>query len=278
MRDILTIARLTWQEARRRKIFWAALVLGIAFIALYTVAFYFTIRDMPEVLRGQEIMLESGLAFVVVAAYYVISFLGVMLAVLTSVGTLSGEVSSHTIQCLAVKPFPRHVLVLGKWLGLAAMLIVYIVFLCAGVAAGTWAIARFVPEHLVKGVALICLQAVIMLTLSLWGGTRLSTVANGVVAFMLYGVAFIGGWLEQIGLALSNQTVINIGIISSLLVPSEAMWKMAAYDMQPALINSLYVSPFSSSSPPSMAMLIYALLYTAFLVWAAVCSFSRRDL
>jgi ABC-type transport system involved in multi-copper enzyme maturation permease subunit len=279
MSDILTIARLTWREARRRKIFWAALALGAAFIALYTVAFYFTVRDMRQrVLPGQDLMLAEGFAFVMVAAYYVISFLGVMLAVLTSVGTLSGEVTSHTIQSLAVKPFQRYVLVLGKWLGLTGMLTVYIVFLSAGVAAGTWLVAGLVPNALIKGVALICLQAVIMLTISLWGGTRLTTVANGVVAFMLYGVAFIGGWMEQIGRAVSNQTVVNIGIISSLLVPSEAMWKMAAYDMQPPLINSLNVSPFSSSAPPSLAMLVYALLYTALLVWLAVRSFSRRDL
>jgi hypothetical protein len=56
------------------------------------------------------------------------------------------------------------------------------------------------------------------------------------------------------------------------------MWKMAAYDMQPPLINSLNVSPFSSSAPPSLAMLVYALLYTALLVWLAVRSFSSRDL
>jgi ABC-type transport system involved in multi-copper enzyme maturation permease subunit len=278
MSDILTIARLTWREARRRKIFWAALGLGVAFIALYTLAFYFTVRDARRTIPNQDLMLESGFAFVVVAAYYVISFLGVMLAVLTSVGTLSGEVTSHTIQSLAVKPFQRYVLVLGKWLGLTGMLTVYIVFLSAGVAAGTWLVAGLIPNALIKGVALICLQAVIMLTISLWGGTRLTTVANGVVAFMLYGVAFIGGWMEQIGRAVSNQTVVNIGIISSLLVPSEAMWKMAAYDMQPPLINSLNVSPFSSSAPPSLAMLVYALLYTALLVWLAVRSFSRRDL
>ena len=149
MREILIIAQLTWREARRRKIFWAAMALGAAFIVLYSLGFYFIVRDARRGMPNQELMLNSGLVFVVVAAYYVISFLGVMLAVLTSVGTLSGEVSSHTIQSLAVKPFPRYVLVSGKWLGLTAMLTVYIAFLSAGVAGGTWAIAQFVPDHLI---------------------------------------------------------------------------------------------------------------------------------
>ena len=193
MRDILIIARLTWQEAHKRKIFWAALGLGVVFIALYSLGFFFMVRDMREVMRGRSFALNSGFNFTVMAAFYVISFLGVMLAVLTSVGVLSGEISSHTVQVLAVKPMPRNRIVLGKWLGLTAMLSVYIAFLNGGITLSTWLISGHAPAHLLQGILLIILQAVIMLSIGLLGGARLSTVANGVIAFMLYGLAFIGG-------------------------------------------------------------------------------------
>ena len=278
MRDILILARLTWQEARRRKIFWAALGLGLAFIALYGVGFYFTVRDMRRYLGGRSLFLDSGFNFVVLAAFYVISFLGVMLGVLTSVGALSGEIASHTIQVLAVKPLRRWQIVLGKWLGLTVMLAAYIAFLSGGVLLMTWSIAGYVPPRVVGSISLLILQAVIMLTLSLLGGTRLSTVANGVMAFMLYGLAFIGGWMEQIGAATQNQTVVDIGIISSLLVPSEAMWRMAANAMQHISTAALGLNPFSFGPPPSVAMLVYALAYVLATLAAAVWSFSRRDL
>ncbi|MEA3407917.1 MAG: ABC transporter permease [Chloroflexota bacterium] len=278
MRDILIIARLTWQEAHKRKIFWAALGLGVIFIALYSVGFFFMVRDMREYMRGRSFALNSGFNFTVMAGFYVISFLGVMLAVLTSVGALSGEISSHTIQVLAVKPMPRNRIILGKWLGLAAMLGVYIAFLSEGIALSTRLISGYMPSHLLEGILLIILQAVIMLSIALLGGTRLSTVANGVIAFMLYGLAFIGGWLEQIGSATSNQTMVDLGIISSLIVPSEAMWKMAAHRMQHPLITSLGISPFSVGAPPSRAMLGYALLYVGIMLGLAIWSFNRRDL
>jgi len=280
LKDMLIIAELTFREMRRRKIIWVALGLGVAFLTLYSVGFYFMFRDMMRTpyYAGRDLTLDTGFNFTVMAGLYVVSFLGVMLAVLTSVGTLSGEISSHTMQSLAVKPLRRGVLVLGKWLGLALMLATFIGFLAGGVIIATWIIADYLLPYALPGALLIIFQALIMLSLCILGGTRLSTVANGVVAFMLYGLAFVGGWIEQVGAVVHNDTAVDIGIISSLLVPSEAMWKMAAYKMQSPAVRALGASPFASPSAPSMAMFVYALIYTIALVALAVHSFNRRDL
>jgi Cu-processing system permease protein len=278
MRDILNFAELTLREARRRKIVWTAIGLGIAFVALYGVGFFFIYRDMMRYRGTVEIVSDAGFNFVVMAGLYAVSFMGVMLAVLVSVGAIAGEVSSHTVQALAVKPYRRSAIILGKWLGLALMLAVYIVLLGAGVMAVTWAISGYLPPSAVEGLLLIALQAVIMLSVSLLGGTRLSTVANGVTAFMLYGLAFVGGWIEQFGALAHNETAVDIGILSSLLVPSEAMWKMASYRMQPPVTQMFGISPFSMSIAPSPAMLIYALVYMAAAVVLAVYSFEHCDL
>ena len=278
MRHVLIIAELTFREARRRKFLWTAIGLGIAFIALFSVGFFFIHRDLTKYGGGGDIALNSGFSFIVLAGMYVVSFLGVVLAVLTSVGSLSGEISSHTIQCLAIKPLKRGTIVLGKWLGLMIMLTSYIVLLAVGIMASTWIIAGYVPPNAVKGVLFIAFQAVIMLTVCVFGGANLSTIANGVVAFMLYGLAFIGGWVETIGAMTHNEAAVDIGILSSLLLPSEAMWKMAAYNMQPSAIRGLPVSPFYMPSQPSVEMLIYAIVYTIVLLGLAVRSFSRRDL
>jgi ABC-type transport system involved in multi-copper enzyme maturation permease subunit len=278
MRDILIIAELTFREVRRRRILLLAVILGIVFVAIYGVGFYFIWKEMVANTRGRDIFLDSGFNFIVMAGLYVVSFLGVMLAVLVSVGSIAGEISSHTIQALAVKPLRRAALVLGKWLGLTLMLTTYIAALAAGVIGVTWALCGYLIPNALQGVALIAFQAVILLSVSVAGGTRLSTIANGVVAFMLYGLAFVGGWIEAVGAMIGNDTAVDIGIGSSLLLPSEAMWKMAAYIMQPPATRSLGLSPFSVAVAPSTAMLIYAILYAIALVGVAVVSFNRRDL
>jgi Cu-processing system permease protein len=280
MRDILILAEFTFREARRRKIVWTALGLGLVFVILYGVGFYYIYREAMANVRGsqQSIALNAGFNFVVMAAMYVISFLGVVLAVLISVGSVSGEISSQTVQSLAVKPLPRRAIVLGKWLGLVLMLSFYIALLSAGVIAVTWGISGYVLPHPITGVLLIAFQATIILSVSILGGTRLSTVANGVVAFMVYGLAFVGGWIEQFGAITHTETAVDIGIVSSLLMPSEAMWKMAAYVMQPPAVSMLGISPFSMTTAPSSAMLVYAVLYTLVAVALSVWSFGRRDL
>jgi hypothetical protein len=102
------------------------------------------------------------------------------------------------------------------------------------------------------------------------------------MVFGLYGIAFIGGWIEQIGTFLRNQaasqTAINIGIVTSLILPSEALWKRAAYEIQSPLVAALGFSPFSSLSVPSLLMIVYAGLYLVVVFALVVRQFNRRDL
>lgn len=279
MRDILIIAELTFCEARRRKILWAGLILGALFVLLYGVGFFFINREAQEYVgRGNNIGMNSGFTFVIISAFYAVSFLGVMLAVLTSVGTLSAEIQTHTIQSIAVKPLRRSAIILGKWLGLVLMLALYLALLCGGVLLVTWAISGYAPPEVGSAILLIILQAIIMITISIYGGTRLSTITNGIVAFMLYGLAFIAGWIEQIGAVMHNHAAVDIGIVISLLIPGEAMWQMASYRMHPPAIRSLGVSPFAMASSPSPAMLWYALGYVTVLLILAIRAFAKKDL
>jgi ABC-type transport system involved in multi-copper enzyme maturation permease subunit len=94
----------------------------------------------------------------------------------------------------------------------------------------------------------------------------------------LYGVAFIGGWMEQIGALLGNTPARLTGIVASLLIPSEALWQLAAYLMQPPLAQDMTLTLFSPASVPSPNMVIWAAGYTVVFLALALWSFSRRDL
>jgi hypothetical protein len=118
-----------------------------------------------------------------------------------------------------------------------------------------------------------------MLSLSVLGGTRLSTLANGAAAFMLFSLAFVGGWVEQIGALLRNTTAVDLGIFSSLLMPADALWKKASLLFQPQLRVDLDIAgPFVVTSEPSDLMIGYAVGYVLLLLVLALWSFSRRDL
>ena len=74
---------------------------------------------------------------------------------------------------------------------------------------------------------------------ALAGSSRLSTLATGGLVFGLFGVAFVGGWVEQIGSFLESQPAVELGILSSLIFPGEAVWRRAAYLMSTSLIRML---------------------------------------
>src|SRR5207247_2781586 len=132
----------------------------------------------------------------------------------------------------------------------------YMALLGGGIMLSVYLRSGYVSPN-PAAVLLLAVEALVLLSLSLLGGTFLSTLTNGVALFMLYGLAFIGAWVEQIGALLRSSAAVRVGIVTSLLLPVEALWRRAAYLMQPPLINNA-PTPFSTSSVPSPAMVVYA--------------------
>ncbi len=275
----LVIARLTFREAGRRKILLAALVLGLIYLAIYGVGFYYVNQETTRSQFGPGLLeLNQIRNFLFMAGLYVVNFLTVMMAVLTSVDTLSGEISSGTIHTLVSKPVQRWEIVFGKWLGFAGMLTLYLLLMGGGTIALVYFISGYIAPNVLRGLGLLWMNAVLLLGISLAGGAILSTLANGVLVFGLFGIAFVGGWIEQIGSFIQNQTAVNVGIISSLIMPSEALWKRAAFEMQSPIVAALGFSPFSAASMPSLLMVLYGIVYALLALFVAISLFNRRDL
>ncbi len=278
---VWVITRLTFREAARRKILLAALVLGLLFLAIYAIGFYLIRQEMLHNTLGpqQSLMTHEMSNFLVMAGLYTVNFLTVMMTVLTSVDTLSGEIGSGTIHTLVSKPVKRWEILAGKWLGYVGLLSLYLAMMGGGVILTVFLVGGYTPPNVVGGLALMWMTCLLLLSVSLLGGSLFSTLANGVMVFGLYGVAFIGGWIEQIGALLKNQTAINTGIISSLILPTESLWRRAAFEMQSPLTSAFGgTTPFTSASVPSPLMIGYAGVYMLVVLILAVRFFSQRDL
>jgi ABC-type transport system involved in multi-copper enzyme maturation permease subunit len=284
MNATLTLAWLTFQEARRRKMVLVALLMGAVFLMVFGIGFAFVVRNheqahtpMATVATGSAIA-PILYTFLTMAGLYVVHFLGIMLAIVATVDTVSGEIASHTVQTLVTRPFPRWQLILGKWLGYVGMLTLFTSLLCLGILIESRIISGYFPPNALAGVALILMQVVAVVSLSLLCGVYVSTLTNGVILFLLYGLAFIGSWIEQIGTFFGSSATTTIGIISSLVLPVEALWRLTAYLMQPPLLNNFDFSPFSLGAVPSAAMVVYAGGYIVALLALAMWGFTTRDL
>jgi ABC-type transport system involved in multi-copper enzyme maturation permease subunit len=279
LHQVGVIALLTFHEARRRWLLWLGLGLGIVFVALFATGFYFAYQDYTRNEYGvaQRALTDVFANTFLMAGLYVVNFLVVMISVLTSVGAISAEIDSNTIHAIAAKPIRRWHVVLGKWVGLATMLTLYTVLMASGLMIATFLISGYAPPNPLGGIAILILEALATLSLTLFGSSLLSTLANGIVVFMLYGVAFTGGWAEQIGTILRSETAQDIGIATSLLMPSEGLWRYAAALMQPTNPLAMGVTPFSVISQPTPAFVTYAGIYALALLLGTMIVFGRRD-
>lgn len=279
---VLTITRLTFLEAVRRKIALAALLLGLAFLVLYTLGFHFITHETGLDDSGPmtNLLHNQVYNFLTNAGLYAVNFLAIAMAALVSADTLAGEINSGTIQAIVTKPVRRAEIVLGKWLGFAGLLALYLLLMAGGVMGIVYLDAGYQVPNALTGVSIIYLESLLIMTLTLTCSSMFSALATGGIVFGLYGLAFIGGWVEQIGTVLKNQTAINIGILSSLIIPSEALFRRAAFEMTSQVVQSLGLSfgPAFVISVPSPAMVIYAGLYLIAMLGLAIRQFSRRDL
>jgi len=271
------MAGITFREAARKKILWTALFAGAAFLLVFGIGLHLQVGDfrtssVPPFLRYQVVsaMLMIGL--------YTVDLLAVVMTTLTSVDTISGEITSGTIHAIATKPLPRWQILLGKWLGFAAMAAVYVAMTFWGtIAEGYW-IGGVMVQHPVQGALLVYLECIVALSVTFMFGTWFSTLTSGVIVLGLLGVAFLGGWLEQMSGFTEGSRLAMVGIISSLIMPSEAIWRRAAFDMESPLAGSLRFSPFADVSVPSLTMIGYACVYMLIVLAIATYHFRERDL
>lgn len=277
MTRIAIIARVTFREAARKRVLWMALGAGIGFLTLFGVALHFQMQHFAERHLTRFAQSQASNTMLMVGLYAVDSLVVVM-TILAAVDTISGEIGSGTIQAIATKPIRRAELLLGKFCGFALLLTLYIGLMAGGADVLGIVITGFPVRHFAQGCSLICLESLLLLCVSLCLGTFLSTLTNGVLLLSLHGLAFVGGWIEQAGALTQTPKAVAAGVLASLIMPSEALWRRAAFEMQSPFVTGSGISPFSGASVPSSLMVAYAAFFALASLVLALYLFERRDL
>ncbi len=297
-RQMLTLAAFTWKEGLRRRMVIVGLILTLAFVVLYGVGGYFAFRyqtdlgiDQAPVGAGGLLPADTDLASLMrqIAAYemlslgiFMASILTVTMLVFSTSGMVSGDAESGTLQTIVTRPLARYQLLLGRYLGFASIFLAYLIMVTALLIALTWVFSGYAPPHPVQAVCLIALQGLILLALAAVGTTLLPPLATGILVFMAYGLAFMAGVVNQIGILLANQTAQTIGKVVAFLVPSDLLFRGGLHDLAPvipgALSQLVQTGPFGTPSPVGPLMLLYCLGYLVVALAASCRLFARKDL
>ncbi|MBM4438040.1 MAG: ABC transporter permease [Actinobacteria bacterium] len=183
--NLWALTEFTLREAFRRRVVLLAGIVAAAFLALYGVGVWFGYDDLRSSTRltGSERTLV--ISFLLGGGLWSLNFAASLLAIFLSVGEISGEIDQGTMHAVASRPVRRMEIVVGKFLGYAALIAVFIIVTTGTAMAIVGVITRYVPGRPWAAPLLMLGGAVVLLTLSIAGSSRLSSLANGVVVFTL---------------------------------------------------------------------------------------------
>jgi Cu-processing system permease protein len=278
VRNIPTIMQLTFLEMRRRRIVQAALACGAGCLFVFAIAIYLLHHFHHPAHTQSLLQIRVFLQLQTLAGLFAVNLMNVTVAVMLPVDAISGEIASGVMQTLASKPIRRAEIVLGKWLVYWLMIAAYTTTMVVGVVLVMHLITGFSQAHVLQAVGLMALQGTVLLSVVVAGGARLTTVANGMIAFGFYSVAVVGGWIEQIGVMMGDSGARYVGTAISLVSPTDALWRRALYVLEPPVMSQVSMTPFSPASVPSVAMIWWAAAFALSALALSVRWFAGRSL
>lgn len=285
MSHTLIIARLVAREAARRRLLLALLILTLIVVALTGWGF----SRIPTFTQNGRLLSEVAVKTVasqfLILTMFMFSFVLAMAAVFVAAPSISNDLESGIALAVLSRPISRTDYILGKWLGHAVLVAIY-----AGGAGAIEllvvnAVVGYLPPEPVAFLAFLIGEGLVILTLALLLSTRLSGMVGGVIALVLFGIAWIGGIVGGIGTAFDNATIGHVGTATRLLLPTDALWRGAIFTLEPAAIlgasaqagPATAANPFFAASPLPIAVVLYAVAWVGVLLGLTVLSFRARE-
>lgn len=285
MTAVLAIAAYGFREAVRRKVFAVVLVLTAVFLGLLWLACHFVFQHVEGMHPPAGIPVDSRTfagTFMLGLAMFGTQFLGVVLSIFLTLGVVGGDAERGLLQPLVVRPIGRSTLLLSRFLGAALVAVVY-VFVVYGIGlaiidlTGSW-----LPAHKLGPAIELAGAVVIVVAVSLLGSVILSSIANGIAVFMLFGAGLVSGLLGSIGHALSSHTIEHISTIVAWALPFEALYqdglRLISTDATGLTSFLLELGPFGGGFVHGWPIRVWAVGYLAVALAIAMGVFSRKDL
>ncbi len=283
MSGVATIVRYGLQEAVRRRVFAVVVALTAAFLGLYWLGNHYAFRDLATVQPPAGIQPRPFVgAFIFGLAMFATLFLGVVLAVFLTIGVVSGDAERGLLQPLVVRPVGRSTLLFSRFLGAAGVCVAYVLFVYFTAMVITGLTGHWWPDRIAWPGLELAFGVVIVIALSLLGSIVLSSTANGIAVFMLFGAGLVAGLLGTIGHALNSHQVKEASTIAAWALPFEALYQDALRMITEKASGLtgflLQLGPFGGAYVHGWGIRVWSVGYLIAVGSFALWAFSRRNL
>lgn len=165
------IAKYTFKDILKSKIFYVTLVVGLATMLMTYVATEFT-YGVPE-----KVALDFGLGM------FSLSSLGI--AIFMGANLLSQEIESRTLYMVISRPVPRWVFILGKLIGLTSVLVINLIILSTMTLLTSYLLGGILSPMTFIAIGFNLLESILLMLVvvffSLFSNVTLSTIISLVI-------------------------------------------------------------------------------------------------
>lgn len=207
---------------------------------------------------ASRLILDLGLAC--------INLFGVFIAVFIGIGLVSKEIEKKTIYNIISKPVPRHVFLLGKYIGLTITLLVNTAIMLAGLLVVLAVMDVAVTMLLFKAVLLIFMELMLITAVALLFSTFTTSTLSAIFTLAIYVIGHLLSDAKALGAKLDT---VGRGVLTGFyyILPN-----LENFNIKGRVIYQLDVGTTEMA-----LVLAYGMLYTAMLLLLAGVIFQRRD-
>ena len=255
MSPTLAIAGNTIKEATRNKVFYSIFFFALLIILNSFIFTELTIAVFDRIVRD--------------AATGAIDFFGALLAIFLGIGLVSREVDRKTIYTVVTKPIRRSEFILGKFLGLAGVLVatlgaMYVSFL---VVHYLFLVEDPPLQPLLWYFALTLMELGVVVAFAMLFSTFSSSLLSAFFTVGMYVIGHLSGDLYFFGQRSESAVARWVSAGLYYLLPNLSRFSVAE--------EVTYGRPVDSGA--AALALLYGLLWIAAFLTGAVLVFERRD-
>lgn len=265
IREVYLIAINSFREAVRDKIPYVVLFSAIALAAFTILLGEWSVFDREFVVKTNTISL--------------ISLSGFFIAIFAGVGQVQKEIQKKTIHTLLAKPVSRSAFLVGKYMGLLALIASHIILLSLTLSFVLWTIDASITVPVVQACYLVFWELAIVLAFAVLFSTYSSALISTLFSVGIYLIGHLG-----------NQILKEVYLVYRMSEEGSFMWNNGelVYNIAKGvhyLIPNLFKFNASSHAAHSIVLeqsyvfwqSIYAIGYSGVVLCLAVALFRKKD-
>ena len=251
---VFTIAHNGFKEVIRDRILY--------FIGFFTLLLVLAQRIIPEIAAGthEKILLDFGIG--------AIAILSVIVAVFVGTALINKEIEKRTLLMLIPKPISRAELILGKHLGLTAVLGVTITIMMAiYLAMLSFSDISYPTGALAISAVYLLLELSLIVAVAIMFGVFTSSILATLLSFGVYLMGHFSEDLVELGKLSKNASIESLTTSLYLVLPN-----LSRLDLKNEAVYGLL--------PTSTELLnhaLYGILYTALLLIISMMIFAQKE-